>query len=725
MTSQMRRPWTRPQLSASPHTRFPLQWPDSIAVNLLIAGAIGFGYILLVLGLAPLNPTNLSWLFEDAATYYVGWELFRQDPRLHWPLTFTDRLGYPLGDSIAFMDPNPLLLMLLKPLSPLLPTPFQYLGIAAVLTASLQFFFAARLFRLLLGRDVLGVLLPSVFFVMAPPMTLRLMNHYTLANHWLLVAALCLFVSLQKATGDKMRRLVLPCGLLSGVAVGVNPYLAFMAVIVVGAGVVTAWWRHRLGWKTASGIFAVIGMACLLFALALGLIRSGGGYANSGYREYSMNLLAPIDPSWYSLFLPPLSSSGSFEGYNYLGAGVLALAVMVLPLFSRSRLRQLTAAEIVPLAVGCLALTALAASTKVSAGSLLIADLDPHETLTKYLAVFRASGRLFWMPYYVILTAILAAAFILWRSRKAAVLVAVALLVQFADTVPLRRAVRTYVSASHPLPFHSPPWSSLGQEHANLLVFPPWQCGADTPGGWDGFRLFGMLAAGQHMRTNSYYAARYSAASLAFHCDQAIEDLLQKPLSPDSAYVVSLSAAGVIAAGPTGPSACHTLDGFILCSAKTDFGLGPSSFFKVPLMYPSGRIESWRDAATRGYFIRAWQPAEAERIWSKGHGIVQFRLSPEQRSRYHAVSLQLMIPVGSKGVQYRIQSGSQEQSGTFLGRAVPRVEAFEVRVPLQDLPDGLERIALITQDAVRPVDIGLNSDTRLLGLGLQGMTLIP
>src|ERR671922_1089556 len=125
MPGQTQRQRIPPQDSASFHVCFPLPWPDSIGINLLIASAIGFLYSLLVLGPARLDPTNLSWLGGDAATYYIGWELFRQDPRLHWPLTFTDRVGYPLGDSIAFMDPNPLLLMLLKPLSPLLPAPFQ------------------------------------------------------------------------------------------------------------------------------------------------------------------------------------------------------------------------------------------------------------------------------------------------------------------------------------------------------------------------------------------------------------------------------------------------------------------------------------------------------------------------------------------------------------------------------------------------------------------------
>jgi hypothetical protein len=104
---------------------------------------------------------------------------------------------------------------------------------------------------------------------------------------------------------------------------------------------------------------------------------------------------------------------------------------------------------------------------------------------------------------------------------------------------------------------------------------------------------------------------------------------------------------------------------------------------------------------------------------------MQFRLTPEQRSQYDAVSLHLVVPVGASGVQYRIESGSHEQSGTFLGSSVPKIEGFEVRVPLQGSPDGVENIVLITQDAIRPVDIGMNNDTRRLGLGVRSIRLIP
>ena len=148
--------------------------------------------------------------------------MFRQDPHWHWPLGYTDRLGYPKGESIAIVDLNPLVAILLKPLSPWLPEPFQYLGLEVVLACILLLFFAFRLFRLLLGAAPLKVLLPSLFFLLSPPLTYRFVGHYSLSNHWVVVAALYLFF---RAHLDlNVQRLAVSTLALGGVAVAINPY---------------------------------------------------------------------------------------------------------------------------------------------------------------------------------------------------------------------------------------------------------------------------------------------------------------------------------------------------------------------------------------------------------------------------------------------------------------------------------------------------------------------
>ncbi len=93
---------------------------------------------------------------------------------------------------------------------------------------------------------------------------------------------------------------------------------------------------------------------------------------SGGYRDLSMNLVAPFDPRTFnSLIFPRLrgASPGQYEGYNYLGAGVLILlavivvhgAVCIAASCWRPDKRWL-----VPLAVCCLLLTLLALSTKIT-----------------------------------------------------------------------------------------------------------------------------------------------------------------------------------------------------------------------------------------------------------------------------------------------------------------------------------------------------------------------
>lgn len=535
------------------------------------------------MGRGPLNPRNIDWLGEDGSQHYIGWELLRQDPRWHWPLMYTNRWGYPVGDSVALVDVNPWMAIPFKLLSPLLPEPFQYFGIEAVLTCALQFFFAVRLFRLLLGANLWGVAIAGLFFLIAPPLSFRLKFHYCLANHWLLLAALLVFFQAQQESPGSVRRFIVSALLLGGFGVATNPYIAFQILLLMVAGSVSLLWRRKLTLPQTAGFVAALGAICLIVAYSLGFIIPGGrGYGGAGYRVFSMNLLAPVDPSRFgSVVFPalvPQLERGQYEGYNYLGAGVIALAIIVLVYgwLCRDRLRALDKHWVIPLFLCCLALTLMALTTRVRAGSMTLLDVDPRQMLSRFLAPLRSSGRLFWLPHYTILTALLAAPFLLMRRSRATALLACLLVVQFVDTIPLRRWLYSGVHQDYPKPLISPIWHQLGSVYENIIVLPAWQCAPrSSPGGVYGYRTFGYLAAEQKMRINSYYTARYTGLALDYHCNQPNDQFARQPLSPDSVYIVTPAIAAQIAQGPTGEGKCHDLDGFILCSPRTDFGLSP------------------------------------------------------------------------------------------------------------------------------------------------------
>jgi Family of unknown function (DUF6311)/Carbohydrate binding domain len=553
-------------------------WPRSLGLNLGVAAIVGFLYSLWVMGPTPLNPRNISWLTFDSATYQIAWELYRQDPKMHWPITFTDRLAYPEGESISLHDPNPLMAVLLKPFSRFLPEPFQYLGLEVALICTLQFFFALILFRLLLGPNPFAVVLPALFFLIAPPLTYRFVGHYAISNHWLILAGIFLLCLAQRKSSKSTARFIVYAAILACLAVAINPYVAFQVLFLLVATVASLIWQRRLTLPQGTAVVAALGITSCAVAYAFGYFMTGGGYSGYGYRLYSLNLLTLIDPLTFgSLLLPKMPHIfQQYEGYSYLGLGVILLILVVLPIlvFQRHKYPLLKHRVFLPVLACCVILTALALSTRVMFGSWVLVDLDPREKLSKYFAVFRASGRFFWTPYYILLTAVLAATFRSLRKSWAITLIGAALVVQWLDTNGLRRWVHSEVNQRQPSPLHSPVWSKLGAFHKNLLIMPPWQCNtALSPGGTDGYRIFGFLAAAQRMRINSYYAARYSETAKAFDCDEAISDLSRRPLSPDSAYVVIPVLAQKIAEGPTGKGKCHNVDQFILCSSNSDFGL--------------------------------------------------------------------------------------------------------------------------------------------------------
>ncbi len=588
--------------AASPETRDPAstmtrlgspRWYQAMWFAAVLAVVAGFSYALLVMGPTPLNPRNVNWVAYDPAYHYIGWELFRQDPHVHWPITYTDRLGYPKGESVALLDLNPLMAVVLKPLSPLLPEPSQYLGIEVVLVCTLQFFFAYRLLLLLIGPNVVGAALGSAFFLLAPPLNYRFWGHYSLSNQWMLIAALFIFAQAQEDSPRAVRRFWISAAGLAAISVGINPYLAFQVLLLLLAGVLSLLWRKRISLAQSAGVAALLLASGFVVAYAMGLVISGGkGYGSGGYRDMSLNLVGPFDPRTFtSLIFPRLRGTNplQYEGYSYLGAGVIFLLaiVVIAALLHKGKLRRPDKRWLVPLALCCLLLTLLALSTKITGGGNTLLDVDPQQHFTKLLSPLRATGRLFWAPYYAILTAILAAPFLFLRKTWANVLLAALLVLQFADTQSLRQWVRMTISEDHPSPLQSPVWAQLGALHQNLIVLPAWQCAKNaSPGGPEGYRFFGFLAVQNHMRINSYQSARYTGVALDYHCTEAVDELARQPLSPDAAYVVTPELAETIARGPTGPGKCHDVDNFILCSTKTDFGLSST------LMTPQQRVEN-------------------------------------------------------------------------------------------------------------------------------------
>ena len=320
--------------------------------------------------------------------------------------------------------------------------------------------------------------------------------------------------------------------------------------------------------RVALGCGLSLGLA-ISSLLIFGFLRPGeSGYAGAGYKIYSMNLLAPIDPWDYPGLLwkrLPISS-GQYEGYNYLGLGIMLLGLVALvwrPSIVKNLFGRGAIAGWLIFAVSLF----LALSLKATVGSIILYDIPAPDFVLDALGSFRASGRLFWPAFYLIVCCIIGASYAAFGTGVRTALL-LALLVQMFDLRPMHIGVRDNLARASSATFIDDPiWQEVGRRHRHLIVVPAWQCSKDskdTPGGFPGYWIFGKLAADHGMTINSFYAGRYTPKQLEYFCETQPANIARDGLGPDAAYVFN-PAAPLLSTQIRGHF-CRGLNGVVLCS---------------------------------------------------------------------------------------------------------------------------------------------------------------
>ncbi|MDP2186197.1 MAG: DUF6311 domain-containing protein [Xanthomonadales bacterium] len=154
-------------------------------VPALLVGAAAF---VLITGGAILAPTYVDWLMRggDSAQHWLGWQFFRQSPFFQWPLGANPEYGMDIGSSIVYSDSIPLLALVFKPFSAMLPDTFQYIGLWLFACFLLQSYFAWKLLGLFTSNTWLR-LIGCAFFLIAPAWLWRLRGHHALFGQWTLL----------------------------------------------------------------------------------------------------------------------------------------------------------------------------------------------------------------------------------------------------------------------------------------------------------------------------------------------------------------------------------------------------------------------------------------------------------------------------------------------------------------------------------------------------------
>ena len=501
----------------------------SAGLAYLLAILLACGFVAYLFPLSFLAGHSTIFDFGDNAQHVSGWLYYAKDT-WHFPFLHTTRVDHPEGLNIAFTDSIPLAALFFKTLMTWFPSwfpeHFHYFGIWVGLVFVSQAVAATLLMRALGAKSVFALVV-SVGFALTWPVIHVRYSHAALMMHSLILLALALYFlgqhKLWRSTYVAAAFIV-----LNLVALTVHPYfLPFTAGLFVAFLVDQSWksesWATQL-WRLLAFAVALGGVGWMLGYFGHNTFRPGYG------DHFAMNLAAPFCGG--SRYIPcgvGPADIVNFEGFNYLGAGLLLL----LPFALVSNRRQLLSLpkRYPALSLVLLGLFLYAITNQIRFGQAQWIAFELPGWLHWLTGTYRVAGRFFWAIGYVILFGTLVVLLNVGRSRRSwavVVLLLTALVVQFKDVKPWLDHIKT--EAAKPSTLNYTDWAPVMKQVDKLVIYPTFDCG---PGDLQYYTWIMQLAGHYGKLLNSGYTSRD-----AKDC-KASEVEIKTPFKPRHLYVIS------------------------------------------------------------------------------------------------------------------------------------------------------------------------------------------
>jgi len=297
-----------------------------------------------------------------------------------------------------------------------------------------------------------------------------------LTAHWIILAALYLYLQ----ADNRWNRV--KWVLLLIIATMVHFYLLVMALIIF-AGYGLKELRENQ-WNKPKHFFGFFILALVATAVVMWLVgyfifnvRFAGSIA---YGEYSMNLLSPFNATpiekyvgGFAFLKPfPTATAGQlFEGFNYLGLGLILLLLVGVFEASRYNIRSKINKHMPLILVGFVFL-AMSLSTKVTLADKVLLDFDLSYVVRGGLGTLRSSGRMFWpITYFLMLAAL--AILVQYNSLKRSVaLLLVFVAIQVIDFSPWYLNI-DYDEITWETPLVSEYWEQILKKSDRIVFVPP------------------------------------------------------------------------------------------------------------------------------------------------------------------------------------------------------------------------------------------------------------
>jgi heme exporter protein D len=518
----------------------------------ICGGLLGTLFFIYIFGAAILDFTYTDWImrgFWDTSVHYLGWKLFRNSA-WYFPIGLMDNVVYPFKISMLYSDSIPLFAIIFKLFSFVLPANFQYFGLFGIVCYILQGGIGALIVRKIGGNTVQSII-GSLFFTLSTILMLRFGFHPALCGHFIIL--LCILAYLENNNYSLKKQIFIWGGLL---ALSASIHLYFIPMIIIflffyliREYTITKNIKNQIIVFGASLFILIATMFCL-GAFSFVEVKDASA---EGLGVYSANLNSFINPQPFTLNISDMplvtegisrfiknmlvATGGQYEGYAYLGLGIILLfTVVIFQLFQRNRsVLKTIKKQSALLIIGILL-------------SFLIFSLSPTVTFNQYKlftypvikpverlwATFRCTGRMTWPIVYIIMI------FCIWRAikqfsvKKSILVLSVFLLIQWADLKPWYVSkgnnYKTKVTWQSELP--SPVWNGLANKYKHFFFM------GDYATFWNYKFLSFLNLAGDHKITvNDAFLARKNSEMINDNKQKEAKYLLEHGPKNDMVYV--------------------------------------------------------------------------------------------------------------------------------------------------------------------------------------------
>ena len=513
---------------------------------------------------AIINPKNINWLIIDGgdlSQHYMGWFVFLNSP-WEFPLGIIKKLNYPIGTSVGYADPIPLLAFIFKFFIHKINEGFQYSGLWLFSCYFLQAYFSSLIVKNWDCKFIFKFI--SSILIAITPVFLNRYGHLALDSHWVILASFCIYQSHNLMPNYKLYL----HSLLLFFTAWIHPYITLMIFVLHCAVLGKLFLENKYKLNTLIFNFIINSVAIILSWYMIGYFYIGGRNGTQiGY--FSANLNAFFNPLVNnSQFLLPLSNwGGQYEGFAYLGAGLILLFIFVI-FENWDKKSHIFIKKNFPLLAAIFVLILYALSNDIRFGAVTILKYPIPNSIMDVLGIFQSSGRFIWPLYYFVIISIL----YLWIKRernnyKKSIFLIIILIVQFTDIYPMYKSLNYIYGEKFVGNIDVTKWTNImGTTKDKILFYPAYKPSVYST---NDYINFWYLSAKYNYSVNIGYFSRHDHQLEKENEDIILSQIKTGNLLYDSIYVTKKEDANLFEYALNQKLIkCDGIDNYFVCQKK-------------------------------------------------------------------------------------------------------------------------------------------------------------